>query len=295
MRAYCLLLAGSVVACTQTSGNRADLPAPADGVLVAAAQMPSRMGQVAANIARMERLARQAASRGAHVVVFPEAAVTGYLSQDLQINWRVGDRPLSLEFREGRSPRGVARSVPGPTIRRFGRLARQLSVYLVVPFVERDPATGLYHNTACLVGPDGRLLLHYRKVNPWPHPEDSWATAGRQLAVARTPFGKLGLLICYDIHTEPQRLAAAGADMLLYPIAWVDDPASKWFEEDLPRIARQNGVAIVGANWSVEHPRKNRGWHGAGQSRIIDAGGRTLARATGEVGEEILYAELRVR
>jgi predicted amidohydrolase len=262
---------------------------------VAAVQMPSRLGDVEANSRRMERLARRAARRGADIVVFPEAAVTGYLSQDLKVNWRVGGRPLDPDFSEGRSPRRAAQSVPGPTVRRFARLARELAVYLVVPFVELDPQTGLYYNTACLLGPDGRLLLHYRKINPWPHPEDSWATAGHQLAVARTPHGKLGLLICFDIHTLPPRLASAGADVLLYPIAWVDDAGSSWFNRELPRIARRNRLAIVGANWSVESRSKNRDWHGAGSSRIIDPNGKILARARGDVGEEILYAELVLR
>lgn len=275
----------ALAACT--SPKAAPRPAP---VLVAAVQMPSTLGDVEANSQRIERLARQAAARGAKIVVFPEAALTGYLSQDLRVNWHVPGRPLDPAF-SGRSPAEVAVTVPGPHTARFARLARQLGVYLVVPFVERERSNNRYFNTACLFGPDGKLVLHYRKINPWPYPEDAWATPGKRLAVADTPLGRLGLLICFDIHTEPPRLAAAGAQILLYPIAWVEDRGSTWFEKSLPDIARKHRVAIVGANWSVDHSRHNRHWFGAGQSRIIDGRGRILARAAGDVGEQILYVE----
>jgi predicted amidohydrolase len=251
------------------------------------------MGDVEGNTRRLERLARRAARRGARFVVFPEAAVTGYLSQDLRRNWHVNGRPLAEEF-TGISPEKAALSVTGPTIRRFQRLARELGVYLVVPFVEKERYKGghRYFNTACLIDPAGEVVLHYRKINPWPYPEDSWATAGEKLAMAPTPHGNVGLLICFDVHTLPPRLARAGAEVLLYPIAWVDDPGSPWFEKHLPRIARENKVSIVGANWSVDDPRSNRDWYGAGQSRIIDRRGKILAAAKGDVGEQILYATL---
>jgi predicted amidohydrolase len=290
----CLLTACSSSSCSgpPTRSRPPDRPTAADEVLVAAVQTPSTMGDVAGNAARMERLAAAAAAKGAEVVVFPEAAVTGYLSQDLKVNWHVNGMPLDASFK-GRSPRSVALTRDGPVLRRFSALARSLGLYLVLPYVERDPRSGLYYNSATLLGPKGGTLLHYRKINPWPYPEDAWATPGDQLAVASTPLGRVGLLICYDVHTIPQRLAAAGAEVLLYPIAWVDDPGSDWFSKQLPAIARRHKVAIIGANWSVDSARRGRGWHGAGQSRIIDRSGKVVAAARGDVGEEILYARLR--
>ncbi len=265
---------------------------PGTEFLVAAVQCPSRMGDVEGNCRRLERLVREAASHGAKIIVLPEASVTGYLSQDLGVNWHLPGRPLRPDFTEGRSPEAAAQTVPGKTTARFGRLARVLGVYIVVTFVEIEKATGRYFNTACLIGPRGRILLHYRKLHPWPYPEDSWTTPGdRGLAIAETPYGRLGLLICYDIHDVPPLLAERGVETLLYPIAWVDDEESTWFDVGLPAEARRHGVNIVGANWSVE---KKQDWPGYGMSRIIDREGKILAAAKGDLGEEILYARLSV-
>lgn len=263
-------------------------------VLVAAIQAPSRMGDVAWNSEELIRLTEEAASAGAKIVVLPEASITGYLSQDLSVNWHLPGWPIRPEF-EGRHPADAAETVPGPTTKRFGDVARRLGIYLVVPFVEVEPKTGKYFNTAVLLDPEGRLALHYRKINPWPYPEDSWASKGdRGLAYIDTPYGRVGLLICFDVHTLPARLAKAGVEILLYPIAWVDSEGSRWFDVDLPRIAKENGVAIIGANWSIEDAEKGRDWVGYGKSRIIDAKGRILAKAKTEVGAEILYSEIPV-
>ena len=265
-------------------------PAP-DRVLVAAVQTPSAMGDVDGNSKRLERLVREAAGKGAKIVVLPEASVTGYLSEDMKTNWRIPGRPIKEGF-TGMSPEKAAVVVPGPVTDRFAALSKDLGIYIAVPFVEREPATGRYFNTVCLADPAGKIRLHYRKLTPWPHPAVSWARGGdRGLAFTDTPYGRLGLLICFDIHTWPRWLALEKTDILLYPIAWVEDKDSTWFEQELPAIAREHDLAIVGANWSVE---KEQPWHGYGQTRVIDRGGKILSKAATKTGEEIVYAELPV-
>lgn len=264
--------------------------APPGTVLVAAVQCPSRMGDVAGNADRLERLTREAAAKGAKIVVLPEASLTGYLSQDLKENWLLPGRHIRPDF-QGRSPAGIAEAVPGPMTDRFGRLAKALGIYLALPFVEVDPKTGRYFNTVCLLDPEGRVLLHYRKLNPWMIPEHSWVTEGdRGLAYADTPYGRLGLLICFDVHRVPAQLAAAGVETLLYPIAWVDgEDVASWFDQNLPEVASENGVNIVGANWSVE---QKQDWYGYGFSRVISRDGKVLAKASTQLGDEIVYATL---
>jgi predicted amidohydrolase len=205
----------------------------------------------------------------------------------------------SLEQRSGRiGVRGkggcsaLAERVPGESTRVFGALARELEIYLTVPLLELDPKSGRFFNALVLVGPDGQLLLHYRKLNPWPFAEGSWATPGdRGHQYVDTPYGRLSLLICYDINFEPPKLALAKIDTLLYAIAWVDDPGSRWFEENLPAIARLNDMNIIRANWAVADTPD---WSGYGQSRIISRTGEILARCKQDVGEDILYADLAV-
>ncbi|MHC4503316.1 MAG: carbon-nitrogen hydrolase family protein, partial [Planctomycetota bacterium] len=134
--------------------------------------------------------------------------------------------------------------------------------------------------------------LHYRKLNPWPFAERGWATAGdRGLVHVDTPYGRLALLICYDINYEPLNLRDLGVDTLLYPIAWVDRPKSSWFGSGLPRLARDADINIIGANWTV--PGKPS-WSGYGQSLIVSRSGAVLARARSDAAEEIVCAEIDV-
>ncbi len=268
---------------TQASSNAA--------VKVAAIQFVSAFGEPAANRRGLETLVRRAASDGAKIVVLPETAITGYTSENLRTTWQVGRRPLSDGLR-GASPGNVAETVPGESTRAFCRLAGELGIYLSIPLVEVDPKTGRYFNTVVLAGPSGEMLLHYRKLNPWVWAERGWATKGDHgLQYVDTPYGRLGLLICYDINFEPEHLKDAGIDTLLYSIAWEDQPNSPWFKKNLPEIARKNNFNIIGANWSVT---KTPAWDGYGHSLVIDRTGIILAKTTNDLGNAIIYANLPV-
>jgi len=260
-------------------------------VKVAAVQCVSHLGQVERNRAHLERLVRQAAAHGAKIVVLPETAIPGYLTFDIHTAWQAKGYPITQGLR-GVSPDHAAEPVPGPSTQAFATLAKELGIYLTVPLLELDTTSGNYYNTLCLVDPAGKLLLHYRKLNPWPYAERGWAAKGdRGLVHADTPYGRLSLLICFDIHTETPRLTQAGVDILLYSICWVDRPNSPWFHAELPGIARTCNLHIIGANWTV--PRKPA-WHGYGHSLIIDRTGRVLARARDDLAEEIVYARIPI-
>ncbi len=73
--------------------------------------------------------------------MLPEAAVTGYLSQDLKTNWRLAGWPIDATF-QGKDPLPFAETVPGPSTEQFGALAKRLGVYVTVPLVEIDARAG---------------------------------------------------------------------------------------------------------------------------------------------------------
>jgi predicted amidohydrolase len=260
-------------------------------VRVAAIQFISRFAKPAENRKGLEPLIREAAKNGAKIVVLPETAISAYASTDLKTTWQLPGWKMT-EGLKGVSPKDVAETVPGESTRVFGALAKELGIYLTVPFVEVDPKQDKYFNTIVLVGPDGRMLLHYRKLNPWPWAERGWATKGdRGHQFIDTPYGRLGLLVCYDINFEPPTLKKNRVDHLLYCIAWVDLPRSDWFPKRLPEIARKNDINIIGANWSVPEPQP---WHGWGHTLILSREGKTLATVNNDVGNEIIYADLPV-
>jgi predicted amidohydrolase len=173
-------------------------------------------------------------------------------------------------------------------------LAKELKVYVTVPLLEVvKPEKGAprYFNTVCLMSPSGKLVAHYRKLTPWPYPEKSWATPGdRGVQVYQTEYGKVGLAICYDIHTILEKYRPHKIWALLYPIAWVDsDHPSDWFNKRLPARCAPFGHHVVGANWSVDGKQP---WFGYGYSTILTAGGKVAAQAKTRYGPEIVYATL---
>ncbi len=264
---------------------------PTNTVLVAAIQCYSKFGEPEANRKKLTRLVNRAASRGAKIIVLPETAVTGYLSADLKKTWQAGGRPVSGGLK-GVDPKDVAETVPGPSTKMFGNLAKKWGIYLTVPLLEVERKTGRYYNTSVLLGPDGRILIHYRKRDPWKWAECGWASRGdRGNPVADTHFGRLGLLICYDIHDQAKVMGRLKIDTLLYSIAWVEDKGSDWFAKKLPAIAKANKFNIIAANWTVPKAPAPK-WHGYGQSCIIDAAGKVLAKVKGNLQEEIVYTEL---
>jgi predicted amidohydrolase len=265
---------------------------PTNTVLVAAVQASSVFGDAQRNQLNLASHVRLAAASGARIIVLPEAAVTGYLSPDLKTTWQVDNRPTS-EGLSGADPSGAAETVPGPSIEYFARLAKQFGVYLTVPLLEVDRKTGRYYNTVVLLGPRGEQLIHYRKRNPWPWAERSWVTEGNLgNPVLDTRYGRLGMAICYDIHQQAEVLAHEKIDLLLYSIAWVEDADSPWFDQRLPAIASQHNFHIIASNWTVPAEYRNSGWHGFGQSRVIDRTGQIIAKAGHD--EAVVYAELPI-
>ena len=301
-----LILMGGPGCHAETGSARPQTSRPTT-VRVAAIQCSSDLGAVEKNREKLIRLVREAAASGAKIIVLPETAISGYVSQDLRQNWHVSGRPLEVVFR-GRDPMAAAETVPGRSTEEFCSLAKELSVYLTIPLLERvgelpadnsDEADAchpagqqpIFFNTVCLASPDGGLVAHYRKLNPWPYPEKSWATPGdRGIQIYDTEYGRVGLAICFDIHTiledyEDQKLWA-----LLYPIAWVDEehPAD-WFWNRLPQRVGKFQHYLIGANWSVDRPQR---WRGYGFSTIIGPDGKVIASAKSLYGSEIVYADI---
>ncbi len=274
-----------------TDGFAEEKAKPAE-VKVAAIQFISDWGKPAANRKGLEPLIREAAKNDAKIIVLPETAITGYMPIDLKKTWQVGKAELSPNL-EGINPADAAEQVPGESTRAFGELAKELGIYLTVPLLEVDRKSGEYFNTIVLVGPTGEILLHYRKLNPWPWAERGWATKGdRGHQYIDTPYGRLGLLICFDINFEPPVLKKKKVDHLLYCIAWVDQENSTWFTRELPAIAREANLNIIGANWSVPAADKKPDWHGYGKSLIIARDGKVKTRVKSDFGNEIIYAML---
>jgi predicted amidohydrolase len=116
----------------------------------------------------------------------------------------------------------VAEPIPGPSTRFLGQHAKKHHLYIVAGLIEH--AGKAIYNTSVLIGRDGELVGKYRKVC-LPHQEiDSGITPGADYPVFDTDFGRIGMMICWDVSFPEvaRELAARGAEFILMPI-WGGD------------------------------------------------------------------------
>jgi predicted amidohydrolase len=112
----------------------------------------------------------------------------------------------------------VAESIPGPSTERLGKAAAAAKAYVVAGLYERDSKT--IYNTSVLIGRDGKLVGKYRKVCLPREEIDGGITPGSDYPVFDTDFGRVGMMICWDVHFPEvaRELSARGAEVILMPI-----------------------------------------------------------------------------
>ena len=133
--------------------------------------------------------------------------------------------PESLTlYGNGLKYKDVAEAIPGPSTSYFGELAQKHNLYIVAGLMERSGH--LVYNTAVLMGPDGKLVGKYRKVCLPREEIDGGVAPGHQYPVFETRFGKVGMMICWDVHFPEvaRNLSNNGAEVIAMPI-WGGNPA----------------------------------------------------------------------
>ena len=273
-------------------------------VRVAAVQMESAGGDKEENLRRVERLAAEAAARGAELVLLPECCLTGY--------WFL--RRLDVV-----ALAALAEPVPGgPSVERLAGLAARLGVSVGAGLLEAA-GPDRFHNTYVLAMPDGSVVRH-RKIQAFEHPA---IEPGDEVTVFDTPHGfRAAILVCYDNNiVENVRIAALrGAEVLLAPhqtggcrttnphlMGLVDrrlwdarasnpaaierelrgDKGRGWLLRWLPSRAHDNGLFLVFSNGVGIDDDEIR----TGNAMILDPYGRILAE-TGRAGDDVVVADL---
>jgi predicted amidohydrolase len=221
---------------------------------ICALELPASFGDPHGRLADVR--AALAAEPPADLVLLPECALTGYISEELRCDLRPFAEPLE-----------------GPTLDTYRDLARTHAIHLAGPLIE--DAGGAFYNSFVVVDPQGELRAHYRKRHPW-FPE-RWAKKGD------TPYPllsigelRVALAICFDVHflgSEAGDVLAL-ADVLLFPSAWVDDDETDLRGEIFAALVRRFGLTVVNANWGPGAPRLP----GQGASRVVGPAGTHLPR-----------------
>jgi predicted amidohydrolase len=258
---------------------------PSSPFHLAMAQILVEGGALRANLDRAVAAIRRAADLGCRVVVLPEC---------LDIGWT---HPSARDF---------AQPIPGPHFARLAQAAKDSGVYVAAGLVER--AGPKIFNSAVLIGPNGDLLLHHRKINELDVALDLYSI-GDRVGVAHTELGTVGLNICADNFSDSLAishvLCRMGAQVILSPSAWaVDadhdntrDPYGKLWLDSYTELTRLYDVTVIGVSnvgWITDGPWSGRKCIGC--SLAVGPGGRVLARGPyGEAAEAIITVEVEPR
>ena len=218
------------------------------------------------NLERADRLVRDAAGRGAELVVLPE-------------KWTV------LGTREHMA--AGAQTLDGEAISWARRTAAELGIDLVAGSLYEhveDAEKGF--NTSVHVGPDGEIQSVYRKIHLFDvevdgavYAESSTEDPGDEIVVTELAGGlKLGMSVCYDLRfPELYRiLALRGAELITVPAAFTLPTTRDHWEVLVRARAIENQCFVIAPNQIGNHPG---GLRSGGRSLIVDPWGLVLAGA----------------
>lgn len=223
-----------------------------------------------ANLRKASEMVREAAANGASLICLPEAFNTGYLGSDIP------------------AMKKMAEPLDGESVTVMRKLAAELSVYLVAPIIYAA-ANGEAENTAVLINDEGEIEGTYSKSHSVGD-ERTYFQRGNEYPVWNTKFGKIGIVICYDVcFPETSRiLALRGAELMLVPSAWrASHYFKEWWDLNLACRALDNLLYVAAVNRCGQSGEEIF----AGKSQVISPIGEVLAAF--DVEEEgILYQEI---
>lgn len=239
----------------------------------------AKTADVAQNKKDLEKGIREAAAKGAELVVLQELHNSLYFCQV-----------------ESTDNFDLAEPIPGPSTEFFGALAKECEIVLVTSLFEKR-AAGLYHNTAVVFEKDGSIAGKYRKMHIPDDPayyEKFYFTPGDLgFHPIKTSVGMLGVQVCWDQwYPEGARLMALqGAELLIYPTA-IGWESSDTEEEKTRQLgawqtvqrghAVANGLPVIAVNrcgWEEDPSGQTNGISFWGHSFVAGPQGEFLAEA----------------
>ena len=239
---------------------------------------------VAENVTRAERLVREAAQRGARIILIPELFEGHYFCKD-------------------QLPQHQQRATPldeNSTISHFQNVARELNV--VLPLSVYEKAGNALFNTVVMVDADGSRMGVYRKSHipdgPGYTEKYYFSPGDTGFRVWDTKHGRVGVGICWDqwFPEAARAMALQGAECILYPTAIGSEPpdpswdSSKHWQRVMQGHAGANLMPVMAANRIGREVGEGNEITFYGSSFIADNTGALVAEASRDA-EEVLVAE----
>jgi len=240
-------------------------------------------------LAKVRQLTRDATSRGARLVLFPEAFVSAY-PRGMTFGAVVGNR--TDEGREWyRRYWESSVDVPGEATDTLAEIARENATYLVIGVIERDG--GSLYCTVLFFAPDGDYLGKHRKLVPTASERLVWAQGdGSTMPVFDTVLGKIGAAVCWESYMPLYRTAlyAKGVQLYLAPTA---DSRDGWIAS-MRHIALEGRCFVLSSNqfarrrdYPVDYPSD----FPADPNAIVTRGGSCIVNPLGVVIAGPVYDE----
>lgn len=231
---------------------RTEMPAQ-----IAVAQQPATLGDVVANTQRAVAEIASSGRRGDDLLIFPETYLNGYM------------------FDSAADVRQSALTLGEPALAAVADACATHGVHTVMGFLERDGDE--VYNSAATFGPGG-LLGTYRKQHLPFLGADRYVSPGRDRAprVVTTPFGNVGMMICFDLRfpESARELALQGADIIAMPTAW---PMHATFLAD--HVTRVRAVENLLYLAVADRADEESGTQFLGRSQIVGPDGTVLVDA----------------
>lgn len=235
---------------------------------IALVQLRSPDNQAAA-LAHAAPQIREAAAGGAKLILTPEGT---------NILERSRDKRLAA----------VVRQDEDSCVNGLRDLAADLGVWLLIGSAivkGDDPADQRAANRSILIGPDGAVVASYDKLHVFDvdlptgerHRESESIKPGEQAVVAKTPWGGLGLTVCYDVRFAHlfRALAQAGADMISVPAAFTVPTGMAHWELMLRARAVETGAFVMAPAQGGAHADGRNTW---GHSLVVAPWGEVIAK-----------------
>ncbi len=223
-----------------------------------------------AALAHVEPLIRQAVSEGARFILTPEGTNL-------------------LEQRRDRRGLAITDENQDVAVIDFRHLAAELGVWLLIGSAivrSGHPADDRAANRSLLIDPHGTITARYDKLhvfdvdlpNGETYRESATIRPGDQAGLAETPWGKLGMTVCYDIRFPHlfRQLAKAGACMIAVPAAFTVPTGQAHWETLLRARAIETGCFVLAPAQGGTHEDGRKTW---GRSTVVGPWGEVIARA----------------
>jgi len=241
-------------------------------VVKAACVQVNASNDMEANIARTVEMVREAASQGADLICLPE----------------------NVSMMEFGGENVIAKSYPQgdhPALQAFCGLAREVESWILIGSLAIHLDNGKVANRSFLLDDQGKVVAQYDKIHLFDvdlgggesYRESNTFDGGEQAVLAETPWGKLGMSICYDVRFPHlyRDYAQAGANIITVPAAFTKQTGQAHWKVLLRARAIETGCFVIAPGQCGEH---KGGRETFGHSLIINPWGEVLVEGGDEPG-----------